>query len=210
MYKIYLNENLLTLKSTKDISVGDITSDSVMLVKYDGTIKQIKGLLDKSEKKYNKYPVILHHFDLNALYKDLLKVCNLVEASGGIVTNPSGEILFIYRRGFWDLPKGKLEKGETKRETALREIKEETGVKGLKITDKIGTTFHIFYGKSGNRILKKSYWYAMTATKQRLVPQKEEDIELAEWLSLDQFITKKPVYANIKHIISKYQESIKL
>jgi 8-oxo-dGTP pyrophosphatase MutT (NUDIX family) len=52
----------------------------------------------------------------------------IIKAGGGIVVNEQNEVLLIYRRGKWDLPKGKLDDGETIEECALREVKEETGL----------------------------------------------------------------------------------
>ncbi|MDR1227400.1 MAG: NUDIX domain-containing protein [Prevotellaceae bacterium] len=105
----------------------------------------------------------------------------VVEAAGGLVYNPKGERLMIYRRGYWDLPKGKVEKNEKPEECALREVKEECGVHGLSIQKLICTTRHT-YREKGQAILKISHWYAMSCDNGNPpIPQTEEDITIAEW-----------------------------
>ena len=113
---------------------------------------------------------------------------NIVTAAGGIVLNENNEVLLIKRRGFWDLPKGKFEKGEGKKQCALREVEEETGVSGLEIVSKLQLYFnnkHITYHTYRYKrkpTIKPTYWYVMKAPKQKLVPQTEEDIEKAVWV----------------------------
>jgi len=124
--------------------------------------------------------VIIHSPDVEQLMTDFTSLFTVVEAAGGLVENDKNQFLFIYRRKFWDLPKGKFEKNETRKETAVREVQEETGVKGIKLKSKIATTYHVFKTKTGKKILKKSYWFHMKVRDQKLKPQKEEDIEKAE------------------------------
>lgn len=133
------------------------------------------------------------HFQLKAKSLDLLKTqlfstYTIIEAAGGVVFNEYNEVLLIYRRGFWDLPKGKLEHGEKKKECAIREVEEETGITGIHITKKLSlfyngkkTTYHT-YRQKNKPILKPSYWYIMQTHKQDLTPQTEEDIEQAIWV----------------------------
>ncbi|MBK9671561.1 MAG: NUDIX domain-containing protein [Bacteroidetes bacterium] len=65
-----------------------------------------------------------------------------IEAAGGIVKNKQGQLLFIFRHGKWDLPKGKIEKGENEQDAALREVEEECGIAELTLQKKLTTTFH--------------------------------------------------------------------
>ena len=107
-------------------------------------------------------------------------------AAGGLVTNPKGQILWIYRRGFWDLPKGKLDEGETIQTCALREVAEETGIKDIRLHELLKFTNHIYFDKYLNQeVVKRTYWFHMTIpTTQTGVPQITEDIEKIEWHSL--------------------------
>jgi 8-oxo-dGTP pyrophosphatase MutT (NUDIX family) len=71
----------------------------------------------------------------------------IIIAGGGIVTNELGELLMIFRRGKWDLPKGKLDEGESIEDCAIREVEEETGVKNLKLGAKLLVTEHEYFDK---------------------------------------------------------------
>ncbi len=105
-----------------------------------------------------------------------------VEAAGGVVKNQEGYTLFIKRFGIWDLPKGKIEKGETPREAAIREVKEETGIENLTIVKPMTNSWHIYSWKE-KTVLKKTYWYLMESDfKGTLIPQTKEDITEARWL----------------------------
>jgi 8-oxo-dGTP pyrophosphatase MutT (NUDIX family) len=109
-----------------------------------------------------------------------------VEAAGGLIENWSGELLLIYRRGAWDLPKGKIDAGETPRLAANREIEEETGLTNLTWIEDLPPTFHI-YPWGNNWVLKKTHWFRFRLNEpQPLVLQQEEDIEDARWIKTDQ------------------------
>ena len=108
-------------------------------------------------------------------------------AAGGLVTNPKGEILWIFRRGFWDLPKGKLDEGETIQTCAVREVAEETGISNIQLHDMLCFTNHLYFDKYLNEeVIKRTYWFYMTIPNmQEGIPQLTEDIEKIEWLALD-------------------------
>ncbi len=105
-------------------------------------------------------------------------------AAGGIVMNPNQEILWIFRRGYWDLPKGKLDSNETIEACAIREVMEETGISHLILGKLILTTTHQYHDKYLNKEVEKTtYWYSMTTdTLQDGTPQTEEDIEAIAWV----------------------------
>ena len=106
----------------------------------------------------------------------------IIEAAGGIVFNPKGELLMMLRRGQWDMPKGKLDEGETVEACALREVEEETGISNLRLNGKLQTTYHT-YSFQGKTVLKPSHWFRMECTgTEDLVPQTEEDITELRWV----------------------------
>ena len=128
-------------------------------------------------------------------------------AAGGLVLNESAEILMIFRRGFWDLPKGKLDEGETIESCAIREVQEETGLKQVQLKKFIGITNHQYFDEYlQQQVNKETHWFLMQANNnQKLFPQTEEDIEQIKWVSkkeLLQYLEKS--YKNITNIIEKF------
>lgn len=124
--------------------------------------------------------VMLSEMSFEDLLEEAKKEFFYIEAAGGYIRKGE-EYLFIHRHGRWDLPKGKLEKGEQTHEAAIRECEEECGVKNLVITGKLCSTFHI-YPYKGDMALKQSYWYQMTTDYNGpLKPQTGESIDEARW-----------------------------
>lgn len=127
-------------------------------------------------------------------------------AAGGLVYNDKGELLMIFRRGKWDLPKGKLDEGETIEQCAIREVQEETGLTDVKLGAFAGITYHEYFEpRINDDVLKESHWYIMQAQgMQPLVPQMEEDIEIIEWVDKKNIPLKlENSYANIEEILEK-------
>ncbi len=193
MQKIFVNDIpiILTTKVEKEEGFKNYLLKTVDLAKVIRTLNRTKlkeaRLIGKKEKK---------------LLKKFLKKLPNVVAGGGKVYNDDGDILFIYRNDKWDLPKGKTEGNETIERTAIREVTEETGVGGLKITKPLETTYHIFK-RNGRYKIKITYWFEMkTSFKGKLYPQENEGISKVEWLNKEQ--TKKALknsYANIKALV---------
>ena len=102
-------------------------------------------------------------------------------AGGGLVYTIDNEVLFIYRRGKWDLPKGKLDEGETIEECAVREVMEETGLADVDIIRPLLITYHI-YSEKGQIIFKTTHWFEMFSQHKILSPQREEGITKAIWI----------------------------
>jgi 8-oxo-dGTP pyrophosphatase MutT (NUDIX family) len=132
----------------------------------------------------------------------------IIVAAGGLVENENGDLLMIFRRGFWDLPKGKLEEGETIEHCAVREVKEETGLRNLQLKKELGITHHDYFDIYISRnFTKETTWYWMSASEnEQLVPQVAEEIEKIEWApmkDLDNYL--KQTYPNIVQIIEKWK-----
>ncbi len=133
-------------------------------------------------KKAQFHAGIIFDQDFKKLKTGFFKHFTLIKAAGGLVKNKKGEILLMFRRGKWDLPKGKLDDNETIQQCARREVQEETGLHELETGKPIGITYHT-YVQFGKHILKESHWYAMKATgNEKLVPQTEEDITEIIWV----------------------------
>ncbi|WP_299125426.1 NUDIX domain-containing protein [uncultured Winogradskyella sp.] len=193
MYTIYVGDKpiILTTEVERETDFKSFLLKSVNIGKVIKTLNKtdLEGvhLIDKNPDK---------------LLKKFLKLLPNVVAGGGKVYNSKNEILFIYRNDKWDLPKGKAESKESIEETAIREVEEETGVKGLKITKPLSTTYHIFK-RNGKHKIKVTYWYEMkTDFEGKLSPEKSEGITKVKWL--DDKKTQKALensYANIKILV---------
>jgi len=193
MYVIFYNNKpiLLTENSTKtnQFKVFDINSIGVIKVLYLLTNTDLKGVCFRGE-------------NINELYQKFTKNFKIIKAAGGLVTNATNNLLFIFRNGVWDLPKGKVEKSESTSQAALREVEEECGISDLKLGTFIDKTYHIY--KYKNRfIFKITHWFKMSSNSNtQLKPQIEEGITKAMFLDENgQFEALKNTYANIRLLV---------
>ena len=188
MYKIFIRNKKVFLTNNPANIQEILTQSNIILLNYDenNDIQQIVSgfiLNDKSESS-----VIIFCKNIEKLKNDFFACFEVIEAAGGVVFNPENEILLIHRRGFWDLPKGKIDDGETIFQAALREVEEETGINNVEIVKPIELkynqahiTYH-YYEMNGKQYIKLSYWFVMKINEpQNLIPQTEEDIEQAVW-----------------------------
>ena len=193
MQKIFVGNKpiILTTQVEKETDFKNFFIDSV-------SIEKILSVLKKDKYK----AVHLVGSDLDSMLKTFLKFLPNVVAAGGKVLNASQRILFIFRNGKWDLPKGKSESNETIDKTALREVEEETGVKGLSITKPLEITYHIFRRNNQHQI-KKTYWFEMFSDYDGdLKPQLNEGITKVKWIGPKKLKkVKKNIYANIESLI---------
>ncbi|MFD2595942.1 NUDIX hydrolase [Sphingobacterium griseoflavum] len=163
----------------------------------------LEKLFQASKNKATKETTYLYvHPDAEKVFRSLLQKNNIIKAAGGIVKNGEGEYLFIHRLGKWDLPKGKVEENEKMRDAAVREVEEECGIKINYLGAKLHTTYHT-YVMRGKFVLKQTNWYDMGANKSpKLIPQLEEDITDARWISRDDLeIVKENTYPLIAQLI---------
>lgn len=176
MFKIYIDNRSvrLTDKCTHN------SKNSVFASSLETILTAYKNFISSTEDELE-----LYNPDVDFLYNNFFSLFNIVEAAGGLVEN-NGSYLFIHRRGKWDLPKGKIDTGENSEQAALREVREECGVDQLQSVGLLTITYHI-YSHKGKEILKPTYWYRMQTKQRELVPQTEEDIDLAMWRTMDTF-----------------------
>lgn len=198
MYKVFINEKKLSLNT-------DITNaEKNIFYENTNTIEIAIDLLENTScKEVNIYG---EHID--EIWEDFQDSFTNIEAAGGIVENNNHEILFIYRRGKWDLPKGKMEANETIENTAIREVEEETGIQNLKLKQFIDTTYHIYREKDSNApVLKTTFWYLMEyeGEKNKLTPQIEEGITKTEWKNKEEILSEiiPNTFKNIVLILKK-------
>jgi 8-oxo-dGTP pyrophosphatase MutT (NUDIX family) len=191
MYKVFVNDKPLFL--TNEIS-KETDFQLFLLESIDIEQLIVKIFQNKIQK------ACLYHPDESEIMKTLKAKIPVNKAGGGLVYNKKGEVLFIFRNGKWDLPKGGIEKGEEIEDTAMREVEEETGVGKLKITNKLQKTYHVFK-RNGKYKLKITHWFEMQSDFEGIPHgQAEEGIEKVAWLNP----------AEIKEALKNSYENIKL
>lgn len=200
--KIFFDTKPVYLCNKLSKELQELTEEAKTLYTKETSASALKKFL-KDIKKAAYTAGVICATDMEAAKKIFFNEFTIIEAAGGIVQNQEKEILFIFRRGKWDLPKGKIEKGETVELAAQREIEEETGVKGLKFKKKIHTTYHT-YQEAGKDILKISHWfYFLSDSKQVLSAQTEENITEVKWIATKDI--KTPMansYDSIKELLT--------
>ncbi len=205
MYKVFLNDRLIEIGG----SVNDKKNNLVVKFEEHAGADDIQNwfgdfVTKNSEKVTLVHPNPVHFFQL------FRSVFLEVPASGGVVKSED-RLLFIFRNEKWDLPKGKIDKGESPREAALREVSEECGISGQRIEKQLLSTFHIYkspYSKTkGQWIFKETYWFEMIYDGTgEIVPQVEEGITEVKWFrknELDEVLAN--TYENLKQIILLYR-----
>lgn len=178
---IYFNDKPVFLcdEITKEIQEYKRHPDAVYIDEL--STAAINSLLHEI-KKTQFHAGIIFSSDFLKLRAEFFKHFKLIKAAGGLIKNLRGEILLIFRRGKWDLPKGKLDEGETIAECAKREVQEETGLQQIEVGNLLQITYHT-YIQFGKPILKETHWFAMTSIgNENLIPQTEEDITQIIWV----------------------------
>ncbi len=179
--KIYFGEKPVFLCNEVDDTIREYMHhpDAVFIDEINNNA--IKSLLHEIAKEEFHAGVLLDA-DLEKLKKAFFKHFTQVTAAGGLVENEKAEVMLIFRRGKWDLPKGKLDKGETIEQCAVREVEEETSLKDIQLKKLLTITYHT-YNEFGKHILKDSHWYKMKIKGvQNIIPQTEEDITETRWV----------------------------
>jgi 8-oxo-dGTP pyrophosphatase MutT (NUDIX family) len=183
--KIYYNNKPLILTNDLREYLNQHTIAAGYL-NFTGAFPRNYRLAFQHLDKLNTLGAIIEDISPSSLQNELHKLYEPIEAGGGVVQNEAGNVLMIYRRGKWDLPKGKRDEGEDIAECAIREVSEETGLQNLKLGEKICDTYHIYSQKKQN-LLKCTSWYKMKGTsKDILQPQEEENIQEVRWVSKDE------------------------
>ena len=208
MYKIYINETPLTLTTSDTAKEYGPVSEKILILRYPGKKKFLLNIVNQLEHSRRFEKVVVSHNDLEELWNAFQKIFKKIEAAGGTVFNKNGEVLMIHRRSFWDLPKGKIDPGETPEQASVREVQEETGIQSIDLKNHLMDTYHT-YQQKGKRILKKTYWYKMTTNDMHLTPQSEEDIELAVWQDIRTFLQnpKGNIYGSIKDVLTEVSKA---
>lgn len=200
MYKVFINDKTIYLVKKTTYT----ESPTMMVHQYQS--KQLLWEAFKNFKDNNQlHDLVIYGLKKKKLLKKFISLFKLIEAGGGLVKNKKGQFLFIFRRGRWDLPKGKTEPFENIEKTALREVQEECGINELKLVEKITDTYHI-YEQKGQWIIKRTYWYAMFHNGgEQPVPETNEDITKAVWVEKEE-INKlmENMFKSVGELVDRY------
>ena len=178
--KIYFGSKPLLLADAKTEEIERYLSDDKTIVASNLDSATVKAVIRQIQQPEIQAGVYLHQ-NAEELFRAVAGEFSLVPAAGGLVHSEE-QILLIFRRGKWDLPKGKLDEGEKPDICALREVEEETGLKNIVLDRPLCVTYHTYY-EGSKHVLKDTHWFLMQANqKQVLTPQTEEDIEKCEWV----------------------------
>lgn len=197
MYKVFVNEKKLTLSKYPE--------DFEKKLRYEGfaTLEIAVDLLQNTScPEINVYGE-----EIEEMWEDFTHMFKVIEAAGGVVSNKEGKLLFIRRIGRWDLPKGKIEKGESLEQAALREVEEETGLKELILEEFLNNTFHLYTERNGDKILKTTYWFRMRYVgNETPIPQTEEGISEVAWKDQEAVTAEvlPQTFQNIKLILNEF------
>jgi 8-oxo-dGTP pyrophosphatase MutT (NUDIX family) len=179
--KIYFSDKPLFLCDAVDEIIEPFihNDDAVFIDELDP--HTVKSMIHEMQLE-KVHAGVFFHPNLEELRKAFYKKFTIIQAGGGLVQNEKKELLLIHRRGHWDLPKGKLDKGEKIEDCAVREVEEETGLRDVQLLAPLLITYHTYH-EGTKFILKESHWYTMKVSgPQKPVPQTEEDIHEIKWV----------------------------
>lgn len=203
MYKVFVNNQTIHFVKKIELHLFDIENIDIQQF-------QSKRFLTENITDFLNQDIITDLYiycpkDISEIFSFFKSKYIEIKAAGGIVCNKKDEVLMIFRRGKWDLPKGKLNKSETIANCAIREIEEETSVSELEIIRKLPDTYHIYYEKE-KQILKHCYWFQMSTNSESVpLPQTEEDITDVKWVKKEMLNDiLKNTFPSVKFIINKF------
>ena len=205
MYKVFFNDRKITVLQKTDITLNKSIKSTENLHSISDVKHWFLDFISEDEKE-----VIMICEDIEKFWeKVFVPSFKLIKAAGGVVKR-NGQLLFIFRNEKWDLPKGKVDNGESVEKAAIREVQEECGISGHSILKKLPATYHIYqspYIKSkGKWVLKETFWFEMGyAGNENGKPQNEENITEIRWFErseLNEVLAN--TYENLKQVIQYY------
>lgn len=196
--KVFFDDRYITLA---DDCSGNPCNQFGIVLEFSGR-KELLRMVKWFEKSPRLQKMLIWHKDFKALRKSFRSCFRMIKAAGGLITNEQGEYLFIFRRGVWDLPKGKLEKFENYEKAAIREVCEECNLKAPVLGRRLATTYHTYRLKN-KLILKKTIWFEMKVKSDEMpAPQLIEEITEVKWVppaALD--TVKSNTWASIRELL---------
>ncbi len=202
MYTIFAKDKIVHLVHEKNSFVEDNHIQVIRYLSQEQLFREYKIFVEQSFIQ----KLCFLYADVELLWKKFQECFKLIEAAGGLVKNNRAELLLIFRLERWDLPKGKIEKGEQVKAAAIREVQEECGIQEIKISGEAPVTYHT-YLLNGKHILKKTYWFEMnyTGSDYTLTPQLEENITDARWMNQEELkLALKNTYPLIREVLQSH------
>lgn len=191
MYKIFIGNVPVFLTTIADEDVIQQNKE-VLYLTYRNQA-DLLAIADYVLSNHDLKKVYIQAKNVDILFSDFAQNYEVINAAGGAVCNPNGEILMIYRADKWELPKGKVERGEKIEQAAVREVSEETSIIGISLrapillaeNNNLNVTYHTFFKQDRRRrVLKRTYWYLMDCDNSEIgVPQLEEGITQVAWVN---------------------------
>jgi 8-oxo-dGTP pyrophosphatase MutT (NUDIX family) len=202
-YRVFLNEKLIEVSEIINITSNSHKNKYIYFKEYDQMRSEVEIFIaDPTLETLEIIAGSLKH----QVFQQFRSLFENIQAAGGIILNHNGEFLFIFRNGKWDLPKGKLETGETSEEAAIREVVEETGLSPITIIKQVPSTFHIYPGNNGQLVLKETQWFEMNYHENAApVVQREEGITEARWFFPEKLeLIYSNTYPSIIELLREY------
>lgn len=199
MYKVFFNESELVFKPFEEELKKPPHDTYIKVVHFEEVVQ----VLEEIEKSGVRKVFLLDCVDFHSIQSNF----NCIHSAGGLVQNKHCQWLFIKRMNRWDLPKGRIEAGESSEQAAIREVGEECGIRGHVVVRPLLTSYHIFrspyYPPPYNWVWKETNWFEMNyAGDEAPAPQQEEDITQARWVDVDDLQKMyKSTYQNIKQLM---------
>lgn len=207
MYKVFFNDRKIVITGSRN---APILKDD-MIIENLNSVKDVKNWFQDFAARQTHSANLIHPQPEIFWNEMFLPVFTQIPAAGGVVIR-NEKMLFIFRNGKWDLPKGKIDFGETAKEAAIREVAEECGIVGHSIIKNLPSTFHIYqspYKKTlGQWILKETFWFEMSYSGiENGTPETNENITEIRWFSKNELAeVLANTYENLKSIVSVYVE----
>jgi len=200
MIKIFINEHPLVISENGE----DLFRHKNLRLMDDDDRSLLTAIemLEFNDGRQAGFGILVPTVDEKDTFKRFKKLYKEIQAAGGVVLNENGDVLLIKRQGKWDLPKGKKDDEEKLESAAVREVKEECGVKSLKLGDFITKSYHT-YILDGSRVLKTTHWFFMHLDhEEEFVPQTEENITQVQWFKIaDLDISTLDTYNSIREVL---------
>lgn len=200
MYKVFIDHRPVVFISKEDLSTK---SPQIEFLDDNAFQKEVKRLLKQATLDF---PLQVFSSDPEEAFKLFFKKYIKIKASGGLVKRKD-KYLLIKRNGKWDIPKGKIDKGEKKKDACVREIMEECGIEGHKIIEPLVNTYHVMNYK-GRKGLKKTFWYMLEYDGPKATfPERKEGITKAKWMPMEYMLAiRGKTYGSINEVLDAFEK----